>query len=134
MLGWKELAYIVDSAYSKIPKTERTLILCDNYGEAAAINYYAKDINHTAASFNADYINWFNLSTRYDNLIRVKENDQKDNELKTSGPFFDSASIGGSITNPLARERGTTVFIFKQARIDIRNRIKQEIEKTINDR
>jgi hypothetical protein len=134
MLGWKELAYLVDSIYSTFPKTERTLILCDNYGEAAAINYYAKNINHTAASFNADYINWFNLSTRYDNLIRVKENDQKDNELKTSSPFFSSAFIGGSITNPLAREYGTTVFVFEKARIDIRNRIKQEIEKTINDR
>src|SRR5450432_1510617 len=91
MLGWKELAYKVDSIYSKFPKEEQTLILCDNYGEAGAINYYARNINHTAVSFNADYINWFNLNTRYDNLIRVKENDEKENELKTSSPFFDSA-------------------------------------------
>jgi hypothetical protein len=134
MLGWKELAYMVDSVYSKFPKKEQTLILCDNYGEAGAINYYAKNINHTAVSFNADYINWFNLNTRYDNLIRVKENDGKENELRTTSPFFSSAFIGGSVTNPLAREYGTTVFVFEKARIDIRNRIKQEIEKTKNDR
>jgi hypothetical protein len=134
MLGWKELAYIVDSVYSTLPKKEQTLILCDNYGQAGAINYYAKNINHTAVSFNADYINWFNLNTRFDNLIRVKEKEQKENELKTSGPFFSSAFIGGSITNPLAREYGTTVFVFEKAGIDIRNRIKQEIDKTKNNR
>ena len=134
MLGWKELAYLVDSIYSKFPKTEQTLILCDNYGQAGAINYYARNVNHTAVSFNADYINWFDLTTRYDNLIRIKEDDKKENELTTSSPFFDSAFIGGSVTNPLAREYGTTVFVFEKARIDIRNRIKQEIEKTKSDR
>ena len=134
MLGWKELACIVDSIYSTFPKNEQTLILCDNYGQAGAINYYAKNINHGAVSFNADYINWFNLNTRFDNLIRVKENDQKENELTTSSPFFSSAFIGGSVTNPLAREYGTTVFVFGKARIDIRDRIKQEIEKTKSNR
>ena len=103
-------------------------------GKAAAINYYARNINHTAVSFNADYINWFNLNTRYDNLIRVKESYQKENELKTSSFFFDSAFIGGSVTNHLAREYGTTVFVFEKARIDIRDRIIQEIEKTIKNR
>jgi Dolichyl-phosphate-mannose-protein mannosyltransferase len=134
MLGWKELAYIVDSIYSTFPKGEQTLILCDNYGQAGAINYYAKNISHTAVSFHADYINWFNLNMRFDNLIRVKQDDRKENELTTSGPFFSSALIAGSITNPLAREYGTTVFVFEKARIDIRNRIIQEIEKTKSNR
>jgi hypothetical protein len=134
MLGWKELAFIVDSVYSRFPKEEQTLVLCDNYGQAGAINYYARNIKHTAVSFNADYINWFNLNKRYDNLIRVKENENKENELKTSGPFYETASIGGSLTDTLAREFGTTIFVFKNAKIDIRDRIKKEIEKTKNDR
>jgi len=134
MLGWKELAYLVDSIYSTFPKTAQTLILCDNYGQAGAINYYARNIQHTAVSFNADYINWFNLSMQYDNLIRVKENVRNENELTTTSPFFDHAFIGGSVTNPLARECGTTVFVFEKARIDIRDRIKQEIEKTNSER
>src|SRR5580704_4983637 len=134
MLGWNELAHLVDSIYSTIPKNEQTLILCDNYGQAGAINYYAKNINHTAVSFHADYISWFNLNVRFDNLIRVKQDDRKENELTTSGPLFSSALIAGSITNPLAREYGTTVFVFEKARIDIRNRIIQEIEKTKSNR
>jgi hypothetical protein len=130
MLGWKELAHTVDSVYSNLPAQQRTLVLCDNYGEAGGINYYAKSIKHAAVSFNADYINWFDLSKRYDNLIRVKEN--KGNELATSSPYFDSAFIAGSVANPLAREYGTTVFLFKNAKTDIRGRIKKEIEEKKN--
>ena len=66
------------------------------------------------------------MNKRYDNLIRIKENENKENELKTSSPFFDSAFIGGSVTNPLAIEYGTTIFVFKKAKIDIRDRIKKE--------
>ncbi|HLK29211.1 MAG TPA: glycosyltransferase family 39 protein [Puia sp.] len=130
MLGWKELGSIVDSVYSKLPQQERTLILCDNYGETGAINYYAKNIKHIAVSFNADYINWIDLSKRYDNLIRVKE--QLGHELVTSSPYFDSAFIAGSITNPLAREYGATVFLFKKAKIDFRDRIQKEINEKKN--
>lgn len=132
MLGWKELAHTVDSIYSNLSCQQQTLILCDNYGEAGTINYYAENIKHTAVSFNADYINWFDLGKRYDNLIRVKEN--KENELATSSPYFDSAFMVGSVTNPLAREYGTTIFSFKNAKIDIRDRIKNEIEEKKNYR
>ena len=96
-----------------------------------------KNIRHTAVSFNADYINWFDLGERdMTTSIRVKEreNDNKGNELATSGPFFESAFIAGSVTDPLAREHGTTVFVFKKAKIDIRDRIKEEIDKVKNRR
>ena len=72
MLGWRELALKVDSIYLSLPNKNNTLILCDNYGQAGAINYYTKQ-KLNAVSFNADYINWFDLSKKYVNLIRVKE-------------------------------------------------------------
>jgi hypothetical protein len=43
MLGWKELALKIDSIYSTLPDHGQTLILCDNYGQAGAINYYSKN-------------------------------------------------------------------------------------------
>jgi hypothetical protein len=55
MLGWKELALKVDSAYLKLPNKDNTLILCDNYGQAGAINFYTRQ-KLRAVSFNADYI------------------------------------------------------------------------------
>jgi hypothetical protein len=131
MLGWKELASIVDSVYSIVPDKGNTLVLCDNYGQAGAINYYAK---HTvsAVSFNADYINWFDLSKNYDNLIRVKEQGDADTELQETSPFFQNSGLAGSVTNKYAREFGTTVFVFTGAKIDMRERLAKEIKENKN--
>ena len=131
MLGWKELASKVDIAYSKLPN--KTLILCDNYGQAGAINYYSKH-KLKAVSFNADYINWFDLTEKYDNLIRIKEAEGAKEEIKETSPFFENSFIADSLTNPYAREYGTTIFVFKNAKIDIRQRIKNEIAKKKNYR
>lgn len=134
MLGWKELALKVDSIYAAIPAQEKTLILCDNYGEAGAINYYSKIKKITALSFNADYINWFNLDNRFENLIRIKEYKNRDTELKETAPFFDSSQIADSVINPFAREYGTTIFVFRNARVDINTRIKEEIDNIKNNK
>jgi hypothetical protein len=112
MLGWKELAYKVDSIFKKIPNKDQTLVLCDNYGQAGAINYYLRDKNIRAVSFNADYINWFDLNRKYVNLIRIKNADDKGDELRQTSPFFEQTFTGGSITNHLAREYRTTIYVF----------------------
>jgi len=129
MLGWKELAQKVDTALNRLPSKEHTLILCDNYGQAGAINYYSKDKKIKAVSFNADYINWFNLDSPIYNLIRVKEFNGSEDELKKTSPYFDTAYIAGSITDSLAREYGTTIFVFSGPKIDVNQRLKEEIEK-----
>ena len=129
MLGWKELAHKVDSIFTTLPANERTLILCDNYGQAGAINYYSGNKNIQALSFNADYINWFELNKPYINLIRVKELENKDNELQETKSYFDSGYVAGSINNGYAREFGTTIFVFKTANIDVNERIRKEIIK-----
>lgn len=131
MLGWKELARKVDKIYSNIPNPNHTLVLCDNYGQAGAINYYTKK-GIAAVSFNADYINWFNLDQQYINLIRVKNHKEKDNEFQKTSPYFHHSLISDSITNRFSREYGTTVFTFINAKIDINERIKIEIDETKN--
>ncbi len=133
MLGWKELAEKVDKAYAELPNNQNTLVLCDNYGQAGAINYYTKQ-KIRAVSFSADYINWFDLSKKYDNLIRVKNRGNANGELQETSPFFQNSTIADSITNGFAREFGTTIFSFSGAKIDIRGRIKSEIDKNKNYR
>jgi hypothetical protein len=127
MLGWKELANKTDLAYAAITNPDKTLILCDNYGQAGAINYYTKK-GIKAVSFNADYINWFKLDIQYTNLIRVKEYHEKDNELAETSPYFTTSKIAGSITNKNAREYKTTIFVFTDAKTDINKRIIKEIK------
>jgi len=133
MIGWKELAQKVDSTFSKIPNKEATLILCDNYGQAGAINYYTKQ-KLKAVSFNADYIDWVDLTKKYENLIRVKQEWEVVNELNDTSPYFHNSSVAGSITNKYSREFGTTIFLFEGANIDINKRIKDEIEEKKNYR
>ena len=132
MLGWKELAHKVDSLYAALPNKELTLVLCDNYGQTGAINYYTKQ-QIRAVSFNADYLDWFDLTKKYENLIRVKGEDQGI-ELETTSPFFQHSKIGGSITDTNAREYGTTIFVFEGAKIDFRPRLRDEINEKKNYR
>ena len=127
MLGWKELARKTDSVYSALPNQDKTIVLCDNYGQAGAINYYTKK-GIKAVSFNADYVNWFDLSITYKNLIRIKEYEEEDNELKETSPYFKTSRIAGAINNPYAREYKTTIFVFTDATININKRLEQEIK------
>lgn len=126
MLGWKELAYKVDKAYSSLSETSKTLVLCDNYGQAGAINYYTKH-GIKAVSFNADYVNWFNLDQQYTNLIRVKNPGEISRELKETSPYFHHSIIADSITNKYAREYGTSIFLFTGAKVNINGKIEAEI-------
>ena len=132
MLGWKELAKKVDAIYNTLPNKDHTIIVCDNYGQAGAINYYTENKKIKAVSFNADYINWFNLNTKIENFIRVKEFDDSNTELKKTSPFFETAYIADSITNSVAREYRTTIFVFSKPKIDINQRLKTELDKKKN--
>ncbi|MFZ4861151.1 glycosyltransferase family 39 protein [Sphingobacterium sp. Mn56C] len=131
MLGWKELARKVDSIYLGMPYPKNTLILCDSYGQAGAINYYST-LGLQAVSFEADYINWFNLRPTYRNLIRVKYAWEREAEMAGTGPIFEHAALADSITTAYARENGTLIFSFTGAKINITDRIKQEIETKKN--
>ncbi|WP_317129676.1 hypothetical protein [Chryseobacterium aquifrigidense] len=132
MQGWKELAQKVDKEYSRLSKTGNTMVLCDNYGQTGAINYYSK-AGVTAMSFHADYINWIDVSRKYKNVIRIKDAPEAGKELKESGSFFEVARLTDSITNPYARERGTAIFSLQGAKIDINKRIQDEITEVKNE-
>jgi hypothetical protein len=131
MLGWKELARKTDSVYGLLPHKEKTLVLCDNYGQAGAINYYSKK-GIKAVSFNADYINWFDLNIKYKNLIRVKEFEENSGEFKETSPYFATGIIAGQITNKNAREYKATIFVFTGAKVNINKKIEHEIRETKN--
>jgi hypothetical protein len=133
MLGWKELAAKVDLLYAGLPDKSKTLVLCDNYGQAGAINYYSRQ-NIKAVTFNADYINWFDLKTTYKNLIRVKDRGNDLAELAETSPFFHHSFLADSVSNPYAREFGTTIFCFSGAKINIQSRLQHEIDEVKNRR
>jgi hypothetical protein len=131
MLGWSELARKVDKIYLALPNKKQTMILCDNYGQAGAINYYTKQ-GIKAVSFNADYINWFDLDRHYTNFIRIKEYDDNYEMAKTS-IYFKTSKLADSIANPNAREYRTRIFVFTGAKIDVSERIAKELDNRRNN-
>jgi hypothetical protein len=60
-------------------------------------------------------------------MIRVKNHWERENELLETGPFFQTAVMEDSITNKFAREYGTTIFKFVGTKVDINERIRNEI-------
>jgi hypothetical protein len=58
--GWKELAGQVAGAVRSLPTEDRArcLIVADNYGEAAAINYYGRRYGIRAASQHNSHYLW----------------------------------------------------------------------------
>jgi len=127
MQGWKELAQKVDLAMASIPDKEHTLLLCDNYGQAGAINYYSAIKNVGAVSMNADYINWFRLDNEIRNVILVQEASDTDPERNKEKPMFETIERVGQITNPYAREKGTSIYVLKNAKADINEILRKEI-------
>ncbi len=130
MLGWRELAMTVDSAYGKVDEQSQTLVLCDNYGQAGAINYYSRFKNIRAVSMNADYINWVPLDKPIRHVILVQEADDDDPGRQKELPLFESIKLVGENNNPLSRENGTKVYLLSGAKADINKIIEGDIKES----
>jgi hypothetical protein len=124
MLGWKELARKVDSIY-RLQHDPHLFVFCDNYGQAGAINYYTKIKGLSANSFNADYVNWVNLSQPIHTMINVKDVGE---DLDDEHSLFENVTIVVSITNPYAREKGTRIVLLSKPKADVNKFIQNEIE------
>lgn len=132
MLGWKELAILVDSVYANVEDKAHTILLADNYGQAGAINYYSKFEDLRCQSFNADYVNWMDTSTTYVNAILIKEEDDEDPERLVEKPLFDTVYLAAKRIQPLAREAEISIYVLKGAKVDVNQRIISEMEAEKN--
>jgi len=128
MLGWRELAYKVDSVYNTLPNKKSILVICDNYGQAGAINYYTIN-NIRAVTMNADYINWFPREMTIKHVILIQSSDDDDPERKEERPLCDTVYKSGSITNTNAREFGTSIYVLKNMKMDVWPRILHDMEE-----
>lgn len=132
MLGWSELAKIVDITFDSIDDKENTLILCENYGQAGAINYYSKQNYTEAVAMNVDYINWFPLDEmEIKNIILLKHRGNTD---KSREKLFDTISFVGEVKWIYAKEYGTRVYLLKGAKQSINEILRKEIQEMKNNR
>ena len=130
MVGWSELGQHVDKAFEKIGKDELTLIQCDNYGEAGAVNFYSKHRTGEALAIDADYMYWYPLEDgEFEHVILVKGPWDEDPERTRERDFFKSVELIGEIANPYAREKGARVYLLKNAKVSVNEILREEIEK-----
>lgn len=127
MLGWKELAKKVDSIYTGIADKEHTMILCDNYGQAGAINYYTTTKGLKADAFTDDYTKWVDLDREINVVIRIKTVEN----IHSSRDFalFDSIKMISKIEEPFAREKGTQLIVLSEPKLDLGKLLRQERAK-----
>ena len=128
MLGWRQLAKLVDSVFATLPNPGQTLVLCDNYGQTGAINYYKNNPQLIAHSFNADYINWLPFNNKITDAILVKEPDDEDKERNTEKPLFDTVYMAARRINVFAREDTISIYVLRGAKVDINQRLQAEAE------
>lgn len=130
MLGWDEMAQKTAAAYNTLDSAEkkRTILFCDNYGQAGALMYYAKKYHLPEAySDNASFLYWIPANLCFDNIILVTGDRQ---EMRH--PFvkdFQSAVLMDSITNPYAREKGSLIFLFKNGNDTFKKMFSEKIRK-----
>lgn len=115
MNGWIEMADKALAAYKKLPEAERknTLVFCDNYGQAGALNYYNRKKMPPAFSFNTDYIFWLPRQGRILNVLLVGE---RPSDMVVR--MFKSVQLASKVDNEFSREKGTGIYLLKDADVN----------------
>jgi hypothetical protein len=114
MLGWGELAAAARKAVAEAG-SEKWVIYAENYGEAGAVEHLTPLRHPGVISFNDSWRLWApdTLPAGANTFIYINDKPGADVE----NLFADIRKIG-EITNPLAREYGTGVYLCRQPRTD----------------
>jgi hypothetical protein len=129
MLGWEEMAQKMSAAYDKLNSAEkkRTILFCDNYGQAGAVNFYAKKYHLPYAySDNASFLYWLPDSMHIDNIILLTDDQQEMQHDFIKD--FSYAAVNDSVTNVYARERGSLIITLKGANEAFNQMFKEKIK------
>jgi hypothetical protein len=112
MLGWQEMADKTLAIYNTISVNERenTLIICYNYGEAGALNYFNRTKMPEAYAYNTDYIYWMPRLKKIKNILLVGKNPGE----KVTGQFKECKLLG-TVENSYAREFNTEIYLLTGA-------------------
>lgn len=109
MLGWEELTALANKAWQIIPDKKAAFIYCENYGQAGAITIIGKKYGlPEAVSFNESFRYWIPLQFDPDITSFIYINDELGEDVQK---LFGKITEIGKISNPDAREFGTTVYL-----------------------
>lgn len=127
MFGWEEMAKKAADAYHQLTpqQQKQTVIFAGNYGEAAALHHFAKKYNiPDAVSLNSSFTLW-----APDNLNSMKYMIYIDEKADELIPAFGSARKIGEVEEPLAREKGTGIYLYTDPKPYLHQRYEAELAK-----
>lgn len=113
MLGWEELTLLAKKAYDQVEDKQACFIYGENYGQAGAVTVIGKKYGlPEAISFSESFQYW--IPRQFDPEIKsvVYINDDEPGEDVKN--LFMKVTVIGSISNPNAREFGTTVYMCEE--------------------
>lgn len=112
MLGWEELTAIAAEAWNMIEDKNSAFIFCENYGYAGAVTIIGQKYGlPEAVSFNESFRYWIPLVFHPDITSAVYVNDEVGEDVSQ---IFGKITRVGSISNPLSREFGTSVWLLEE--------------------
>ena len=112
MIGWEELTSIASKAYNTVEDKAACFIYGENYGQASAICVIGKKYGlPEAISFSESFQYWYPISFDPDikSIIYINE-DEPGDDVKA---IFSKITLAGRISNPDAREYGTSVYLLE---------------------
>jgi hypothetical protein len=110
MLGWEQVTRVADSAWRMIENKKAAFIYCENYGQAAAITIIGKKYSlPEAVCFSESFRYWFphKFEPEITSIVYIN-NEEPGEDVKN---LFRKITRIGGITNPDAREYGTSVYL-----------------------
>jgi len=133
MLGWKEMTKKMAAAYQTLNAEEKkqTIVFCDNYGQAGAVNYYGTIYRLPPAhSSNASFLYWMPEKPDFDNIVLLTDDKQEMEHAFIKN--FKSAVLFDSVTSFYARERGSLIIILKGPDATFKKFFTDKLEKERN--
>jgi hypothetical protein len=129
MIGWEELTAVTAKAYQMVPDKKSCIIYCENYGQAGAITVIGKKYNlPEAICFNESFRYWTPAQFDPDPTSLIYINNELGEDVNN---LFRKISNVGSVTDPDAREFGTTVYLCQDPVISF-NKIWKERLKSLD--
>jgi hypothetical protein len=115
MLGWEELTEITSKAYKMIADKKASLIYCENYGQAGAINIIGKKFSlPEPISFQESFRYWVPSHFDPDITSFIYINGELGDDIQK---LFSKITLVGRISNRDAREYGTAVYLCEYPKV-----------------
>jgi hypothetical protein len=115
MLAWKDLTEKMAKVYDSLDSNEKkqTILDCDNYGEAAGVDYYGRSYHlPEVICHQANYLFWVPPDF-YKSSIVILATDYPQAMREDFVREFRFSKVMDSISNPLAREFGSRIILLK---------------------